>query len=424
MGESLAERIRGRCALEEIKTPRGKVIVKKNEIIGEEETREIEKLDLAQINVRSVLTCNLRKGICQKCYGYDLGYNQLVNLGAAVGIVAAQSIGEPGTQLTMRTFHTGGVAGKDITQGLPRVDELFEARPPKHKAFVAEEDGMVSIEEAPRTIVDPTGKVVLSGKFGQKMVKINYNEVEEDEYTLDKGAEIKVKDNDSVPKGAVLFVNSEGKKAFSKREGIVRLEKNKIKVVVEAIKTKEYLIPREYSIVVKNGDLLTRGDRLTDGSLDLHGLYRNKGKVAVQKYMLKEVQHIYSSQGQKLNDKHVEIILRQMFARVYIRDAGDTDLLPGEMADKAEVMEANDVVEEAGKNPATFDELFLGISKVALSTPSWLSAASFQETARVLINAAVTGKIDHLEGLKENVIIGRRIPAGTGYGQEPKAARE
>jgi DNA-directed RNA polymerase subunit beta' len=419
MGETLAERVRGRYSLQEIKGPRGKIIAKKNELITDEIAREIEKLDPEEINVRSVLTCQLTKGICQKCYGYDLGYNQIVNLGTAVGIIAAQSIGEPGTQLTMRTFHTGGVAGKDITQGLPRVEELFEARPPKHRAFVADVDGIVSIDETPRTVIDPTGKVVLSGNFGQKIVRINYNEVEEDEYKLEKNAESKVKDNDKVLKGSLLFTGSEDKKIFAKREGVVKVEKNKIKVIVEATKTKEYVIPREYSLVVKNSELITKGDRLTDGSLDLHSLYRHKGKEAVQKYMLKEIQHIYSSQGQKLNDKHVEVILKQLFSRVYIRDAGDTDLLPGELADKAEVLEANREIEERGKTPATFDELFLGISKVSLSTPSWLSAASFQETARVLINAAVTGKIDHLEGLKENVIIGRLIPAGSGFHKAP-----
>ncbi|MBI5622106.1 DNA-directed RNA polymerase subunit beta' [Candidatus Falkowbacteria bacterium] len=416
MGETIAERIRGRYSLQQVKGARGKVIVKTGELITDDAAREIEKLDLDAVNVRSVLTCALRKGLCQKCYGFDLGYNQLVNMGTAVGIIAAQSIGEPGTQLTMRTFHTGGVAGKDITQGLPRVEELFEARPPKHRAFVAEADGSISIDETPRTVTDPSGKVVLSGKFGQKIVKINYHDVEEDEYKFTKKAELKVKDNDSVSKGSLLFIDTDDKKVMARRDGIVKVDKNKVRVVTAAPKTQEYIIPREYSLVVKNNDLVTKGDRLTDGSMDLQSLYRHKGKVAVQKYMLKEIQHIYSSQGQKLNDKHVEIILRQLFARVYIRDAGDTELLPGEIADKTEVLEANDEVK--GKTPAVFDELFLGVSKISLSTPSWLSAASFQETARVLINAAVTGKIDYLEGLKENVIIGRRIPAGTGFRPE------
>ncbi|MFA6993827.1 MAG: DNA-directed RNA polymerase subunit beta' [Patescibacteria group bacterium] len=415
MGETLAERVRGRYSLEEITGPRGKIIVKKNEVIDDAASREIEKLDLAELNVRSVFTCRLPKGLCQKCYGFDLGYNQLVNMGTAVGIVAAQSIGEPGTQLTMRTFHSGGVAGKDITQGLPRVEELFEARPPKHKAFVAEMDGIISIDETPRTITDPSGRVVLSGKFGQKIVKVNYQENEEDEYKFNKGAEVKVKDQESVAKGALLFTNPDDKKVFATREGIVRIDKNKVKIVADAAKATEYIIPREYSLVVKNGDLVAKGDRLTDGSLDTHQLYQHKGKVAVQKYMLKEIQHIYSSQGQKLNDKHVEIILKQLFSRVFIRDAGDTELLPGEIAENAETFAANEEAESHKKQPAIFDELFLGISKISLSTPSWLSAASFQETARVLINAATTGKIDKLEGLKENVIIGRRIPAGTGF---------
>ncbi|MFA5358701.1 MAG: DNA-directed RNA polymerase subunit beta' [Patescibacteria group bacterium] len=416
MGETISERVWGRTCLETIKGARGKVIVEKGQLITEEIARELDKLDLDQINVRSVLTCKLKKGICQKCYGYDLGYNHLVQKGTAVGIIAAQSIGEPGTQLTMRTFHTGGVAGKDITQGLPRVEELFEARTPKHKAFVAEEDGVISIEETPRTITDPTGKVVLSGKFGQKMIRINYNEYEEAEYSAGKNAEVLVKDNDTVEKGSALISTADGKKVFAKNGGTVKIEKNKIKVTGEVAKAAEYLIPVEYTIVIKDGDLVTKGDRLTDGSLDLHSLYRHKGKIAVQKYMLREIQHIYSSQGQRLNDKHVEIIIKQLFSRVYVRDAGDTELLPGSIAELAEVLEADEEVELLKKKPTTFDELFLGISKVSLSTSSWLSAASFQETARVLINAAVTGKIDRLEGLKENVIIGRMVPAGTGYG--------
>ncbi|MFA5075884.1 MAG: DNA-directed RNA polymerase subunit beta' [Patescibacteria group bacterium] len=415
MVETLAERVLGRYCLEDIKGPKGKLIAKKNEIITEEIARQLEENDIEQIRVRSVLSCHLNKCLCQKCYGYDLGHNKLVEPGTAVGIIAAQSIGEPGTQLTMRTFHTGGVAGKDITQGLPRVEELFEARPPKHKAFVTDVDGIVSIEEMPKTVTDASGKVVLAGRFGQKVVKVNFNQVEEDEYKLEKNCQIKAEDNKVIVKGGLLYIDNEGKKVSARREGIVKLEKNKIKVVVDSLKSKEFIIPSEYSILVKNGDLIGKGDVLTDGSLDLQQLFKLKGKEAVQKYMLKEIQHIYSSQGQKLNDKHVEIILRQLFSRVYIRDAGDTELLPGEIIELAEIDEANDEVEDSGKQLAKYDELFLGVSKVSLSTSSWLSAASFQETARVLINAAITGKVDRLEGLKENVIIGRRIPAGTGF---------
>jgi len=417
MGQTMAERLWGRTVMEDINDAEGKLVIKKGQMVTDAIQRELEKLALEQVKVRSVLTCQLRRGVCQKCYGYDLGYNQPVRLGASVGIIAAQSIGEPGTQLTMRTFHTGGVAGKDITQGLPRVDELFEARTPKHAAFVAEASGLVSIEETPRTITDTSGKVVLSGKFGQKMVKITYGAVEEDEYRLTKNAEVKVADGDAVIVGQLLS-ETPAKQTLAKRSGIAKVEKSKIKVVVEENKAEEYLIPAEYTIVIKNGQQIKVGDRITDGSLNLHSLFRHQGREGVQTYMLKETQHIYSSQGQKLNDKHIEIIIRQLFSRVLVTEAGDTDLLPGEVAELAEALDANDEAKAAGKELATYQELFLGISKVSLSTASWLSAASFQETARVLIDAAVTGKIDRLEGLKENVIIGRLIPAGTGFDVE------
>ncbi len=417
MGQTIAERAWGRASLQTIKDADGNIICKKNQIIDDKIKQQIEELDPDELHVRSVMSCRLRKGICQKCYGFDLGYNQPVTLGSAVGIIAAQSIGEPGTQLTMRTFHTGGVAGKDITQGLPRVEELFEARQPKHKAFVSEVDGAVKIEEMARTITDPSGKVVLSGKFGQKVIRVSYEEIEEDTYRITKNATVKVKDGDSVTADQLLM-ETPAKETLAKRAGIVKIDKSTMKVVVQEQKADEYIIPSEYSIVVKDGDLVTKGDRLTDGSLNLQSLFRHKGEEAVQKYMLREVQRIYSSQGQRLNDKHVEIIIRQLFSRVMVKDAGDTDLLPGEVSEKSEVLEANDKAEQEGKELATYDPLFLGISKVSLSTASWLSAASFQETARVLIDAAVTGKVDKLEGLKENVIIGRRIPAGTGFDPE------
>jgi DNA-directed RNA polymerase subunit beta' len=419
MGESLLNRIVGRFSLEEIKDKKGKVIVGKNELITEQVARELEKVGLKSIRVRSVLKCRLTRGVCQKCYGYDLGYNKLVELGAAVGIVAAQSIGEPGTQLTMRTFHTGGVVGLDITQGLPRVEELFEARTPKHKAFVADEDGVVTIEEGAKTTIDPTGKVIVKGTPGEKIIKIHYDAKEKDEYRLLPKSKIKVKEGEKVKVGSVLFEDEKGEKIKAKRAGTV-IKVTDEQVVVECIvpKIKEYIIPPGYTLWVKDNDLVKKGDQLTEGSLDLHQLYRFKGKEAVQKYILKGIQAIYSSQGQKLNDKHIEIIIRQMFSRVYIKEAGDTDLLPGEIVEKAELEEANKVVGK-GK-PAVAEELLLGISKASLATKSFLAAASFQETARVLINAAVTGKIDRLEGLKENVIIGRLIPAGTGF-RKPKA---
>ncbi len=418
IGVDLMERVWGRVTLEKIVDPKNdEVILKKNGIISDEIVRILKEkeIDLEGITVRSVLTCKLTRGVCKKCYGYDLGYNKMVELGAAVGVIAAQSIGEPGTQLTMRTFHTGGVAGgDDITQGLPRVEELFEGRPPKRKAFVAEEDGIVTISEAPKKVVDAKGKVLFSTTFGHKIAKIRYDDIGEDLYPLkDAKADIKVKEGAKVKKGDALFLV--GKKTTkAKNDGVVKLTEKIVKVITNAEKEKEYLIPPGYRIWVKDGDFVKQGDQLTEGSLDLQQLYKLRGKDEVKKYIVKEIQYIYSSQGQKLNEKHIEVIIKQLFSRVLVKDPGDTDLLPGEIVEKTEYDEANNKLKAKDK-VATGDELFLGITKVSLSTKSFLSAASFQETSRVLINAAITGKVDNLEGLKENVIIGRLIPAGTGF---------
>ena len=354
MGEALAARLIGRYTLEDVKVGR-KTVVKKGEAISDAVARQIAGADIDAVRVRSVLRCKTRKGLCVKCYGYDLGYNADVKIGTAIGVIAAQSIGEPGTQLTMRTFHTGGVAGLDITQGLPRVEELFEARMPKKKSFMTDVAGKVTIETGERLVETGTEKRLI-GQAGQKVIRV----------TQDDGG------------------------------------------------MKEYIIPPGYVLWVKDGDRVEVGAQLTEGALEPHELYLLRGRSAVEWYMLKEVQGIYSSQGQKLNDKHIEVIVRQMFSRVLVKNPGDTNLLPGDVVERAEFDEENAGVGKKG-NLAVGNELLLGITKVALSTRSFLSAASFQETARVLINAAVTGKIDRLDGLKENVIIGRLIPAGTGF---------
>jgi len=417
MGETLLARILGRFAAEDVIDGKGKKpIVKKNELITEEIGRKLEKLDLEQIRVRSILSCHLKKGVCQKCYGYDLGYNKLAKLGAPVGVVAAQSIGEPGTQLTMRTFHTGGVAGLDITQGLPRVEELFEARSPKRKAFISDVTGLAQVEEDAKTIIGPTGEIITKGIPGQRNIKIKYLEKEEVKYSVSKNKKTSFKKGDKIVKGELLGLDKTSKEVNAERDGIiVSSEENLVVIESEAEKAKEFIIPPGYVLWIKDGAMVERGDQLTEGDLDLHQLFSLKGKEAVQKYLTKEIQHIYTSQGQKLNDKHIEVMVRQMFSRVYIKESGDTDLLPGEIVEKSQLEEANKIVKEKKLKPAEGEELLLGISKVSLSTESFLSAASFQETARVLINAAITGKIDHLEGLKENVIIGRLIPAGTGF---------
>ncbi len=416
MGEPVSHRALGRYLLVDLKDPgTKKLMLKAGSLVTEKHSREIAKKNITEVHVRSVLHCKLKKGTCKMCYGYDLAYNKPVEMGTAVGIMAAQSIGEPGTQLTMRTFHTGGVAGLDITQGLPRVEELFEARPPKRRAFVADIAGKVEIEDGSREITDEKGKKVAIAP-GSKIVRVVGKGAEEDVYKLGRNEKTDLADGAHVEAGAVLYVNKEKLDVLAAHPGTVSLQGKMLKVIWEGAQVKEYVIPHGYVLWVKPGDLVDRGAQLTEGDIDLQELYALQGKAAVKRYILREIQSIYSSQGQKLNDKHIEVIVKQMFSRVLVRESGETDLLPGEIIEKAEFEAENENARKAKKKEATADELLLGISRVALSTQSFLSAASFQETAKVLINAAVTGKVDRLEGLKENVIIGRLIPAGSGFG--------
>lgn len=432
IGEPLLVRILGRYALETIKKPgTKKVLAEEGEIITEEAIREIEaaNYDLDEAHVRSVMKCRLNRGVCQKCYGYDLAYNKKVKIGTAVGIMAAQSIGEPGTQLTMRTFHTGGVAGKDITQGLPRVEELFEVRNPKNKAIMTEVSGKVEIETAEREVEQAgTGKKIVDTRPGQKTVKIRYRGMKEKRYRVGKTADLKIEDGDEVKEGELIAIKRGDREVYSDFDGTVSLDKKKyVKLIYEADKVREYVIPPGYQLKVEEGDEVQAGESLTDGDLDLQVLFKHKGQEAVQRYLSREIQHIYTSQGQKLNNKHIEIIIRQMFGRVRVMNPGITDLLPGQIVEKAAFRIANEGLDE--EDQAAAEPLLLGITKASLTTESWLSAASFQETSRVLIDAAVTGNRDELYGLKENVIIGRQIPAGTGfpeYGDEylPEEAYE
>jgi DNA-directed RNA polymerase subunit beta' len=433
LGVPLADKLLGRYMVEDLKTPRGKVLVKAGELVDEEVADKIRKTDVKEATVRSVLSCKLNRGVCAKCYGWDLGHNELVKMGTAVGIIAAQSIGEPGTQLTMRTFHTGGIAGvEDITQGLPRVEEIFEARPPKRKAFIADVSGKIKIESAQRTIEDESGKVVVSNPQ-VKILKIHYQGTATQKYYFTEALkEYGLKQGKIGPKGkkpvAKALVKA-GKivkvgdplisvgrfKILSENDGEIEIEDKFIKVSGDAEKVKEFIVPKGMSILHQDGDTVEKGDQLTDGSLDLQQLFKLRSKLDTQKYIINEIQQVYSSQGQPLNDKHVEIIAKQMFSRFFVHDAGNTDLLPGEIVEQAVVGRANEKTKDK-KNPETnVERLLLGITKASLTTDSFLSAASFQETARVLIESAVNGKIDYLEGLKENVIIGRLIPAGTGY---------
>jgi DNA-directed RNA polymerase subunit beta' len=440
MGYNLIKRITGRFLAGDLKNNKGKVLARAGELITEDLAdklaKEEKKSGITQVHIRSVLSCKLNRGVCVKCYGYDLGYNQSVKLGTAVGIIAAQSIGEPGTQLTMRTFHTGGVVGaEDITQGLPRVEEIFEARPPKKKAFIADVAGQVKIDEVQRVIEGEQNKMVVTNPK-VKMLKIYYEGVELDKYYFKELAQelanakakeesklepkVLVKSGQVVKKGEKIF--SIGKKfRIAKRAGQVEIEDKYIKVLAPAKKVREYIIPKGFAIWVQDGDQVQKGDQLTEGSLDPQQLYQLKGKLETQKYIIKEIQYVYSSQGQPLNDKHIETIARQMFSRVYITEAGETDLLSGEIMEKAALERANREAKKNGRKEARGESLLLGISKASLTTDSFLSAASFQETARILIEAAINGKVDFLRGLKENVIIGRLIPAGTGFKGEKEA---
>lgn len=419
MGEKLSDRIWGRYSLETIKAG-NKVIIKEGEAIDDKTARYVDEHKIDAVKVRSILQCKMQKGVCRKCYGFDLSKNKPVEFGVAVGIIAAQSIGEPGTQLTMRTFHTGGVAGGgDITQGLPRVDELFEARAPKKQAMLAEVAGEIEIEKADgKIITSPSGKKIFEGRRGQEIIHIHFSGMDEMKIKTKAEDEIMVKDGDSIQKDQVVLVRgSSGEEVLAKYPSTVKIERNTLTLSYEGPHVREYIVPLGYKVLVKNGDKVEKGAVLTDGSINPHQLFELQGREAVQRYILQEVQNIYSSQGQKVNDKHVELIIRQMFSRVYIEDAGETDLLPGEVVEKSQLEFSNRQAKKDGGKAATGREMFLGISKVALSTQSFLSAASFQETAKVLINTSITGKIDYLDGLKENVIIGRLIPAGTGFKQ-------
>ena len=339
--ESLEDRISGRYAAEDYKDKEGNIIVEANCMITPKRAKAIVNAGYQQVKIRTMLTCKSHNGACSKCYGANLATGQAVQVGEAVGIIAAQSIGEPGTQLTMRTFHAGGVAGDDITQGLPRVEELFEARKPKGLAIITEIAGRADVKETK--------------------------------------------------------------------------EKREITVVNEdSGETRNYVIPYGSRIKVLDGTYLEAGDELTEGSVNPHDILRIKGAGAVQDYMMREVQRVYRLQGVDINDKHIEIIVRQMLKKVRIEEAGDSRYLPGALIDILELEDENERLLAEGKEPATAEQTLLGITKASLATSSFLSAASFQETTKVLTDAAIKGKIDPLIGLKENVLLGKLIPAGTG----------
>lgn len=426
LGENFYKRLIGRYLAKDLKDEKGKLLIKKGKLITEDEGDELKDKNIKEAFIRSVMSCKTTRGICKKCYGYDLGYNKPVKLGTAVGIIAAQSIGEPGTQLTMRTFHTGGVAGvEDITQGLPRVEEIFETRSPKRKAIMSEFAGKITIKHAEKTIEDEKGNKILVNNPQVKILNLEYKGQEVDKYYFSEifneikleGNNIKklktkilVKNNEKVSKNTVLYKIGE-KEVKSKKSGIVKIESKFIQISTEIDKIIEYILEKGTNILVKDGDIVEKGSQLTEGSLNLHQLFQLRGQLETQKYIIKEIQYVYSSQGQPLNDKHIEIIVKQMFSRFLIIESGDTKLLPGEIIEETILKKIN----KKASKPAKYERLLLGMTKASLATNSFLSAASFQQTAQILIEASISGKIDYLEGLKENVIIGRLIPAGTGY---------
>ena len=390
-------RLYGRYTAEEVPGHIGK-----DELISREVADGIEAdASVTAVKIQSILSARNLHGIPRKSYGIDMATGNLVDIAQPVGVIAAQSVGEPGTQLTLRTFHASGVAGGDITQGLPRVEELFEARNPKGQAYMSEVTGLVDIwEDGKNYIIQVTpeaGRVERIALDGRKV-------------TVKAGSSVKVGD-------VLASADNEVKPLVAPFEGVVEIAEDTLVIAGNANAPVRYEVPGTMQLVVKANDRVEAGDRLTVGSLNLHDLMHLKGVEATQRYIINEVLRIYAAQGQDVADKHLEVIVRQMFSRVQVEDPGSSDFVTGDIASKTAVIEANTQLANEGKEPIQYIQLLLGITKVSIWSDSWLSAASFQDTTRVLINAATSGRADHLRGLKENVIIGRKIPVGTGVGQ-------
>ncbi|MGD8683172.1 MAG: DNA-directed RNA polymerase subunit beta' [Chloroflexota bacterium] len=400
-------RLVGRFAAGPVSRPdarkKDKPLVETGELITENLAREIDAGGVDEVLVRSALTCQSRLGVCRTCYGRNLATRELVEVGEAVGIIAAQSIGEPGTQLTMRTFHTGGVAGTDITAGLPRVEELFEARMPKGKAEISHIDGVVE---------------VLEGEDGTRRVKVTSREVFDVPLKLGKKHERLVADGDVVEADQLVArlekKNDEVEEVRAPEAGLVTFTDEGLKIGGEDTVEREYAIPHNAKLMVEDGQQIRAGDAITEGPINPQEYLETRGRDAVQRYLVKEVQKVYRSQGVTINDKHIEIIVRQMLRKVRIDQPGDTEQLPFELVDRFDFEDINERVLAEGGEPATAETVLLGVTKASLNTSSFLAAASFQETTRVLTEAAINGAKDELVGLKENVIIGKLIPAGTG----------
>ncbi|MEI7683044.1 MAG: DNA-directed RNA polymerase subunit beta' [Candidatus Saccharibacteria bacterium] len=395
IGIPLANRLVGRFASHNIAK-----YVKKGKLITAEIAAAIDADDsLDGVRIMSVLSCTTVRGVARKSYGIDPATGEVVSERHPVGVIAAQSIGEPGTQLTLRTFHSGGVAGEDITTGLPRVEELFEVRTPKGQAFLADIAGVAKTwEDGDKYILEISaeGQEKISMVLGERVAKVKH------------GTEVAVGD-------VIAAMEDNSEPLVATMPGKVDVKKKTISIVPTAKTTMRYEVPGYKQVLIKDGEEVTAGQRLTNGSINLHELMRLQGIEATQRYIMNEILRIFASQGQNIADKHLEIIVRQMFSRVQIEDSGDSELVTGDLASKIAVLELNLELKQAGKKQIEFTQLLLGITKSSLSTESFLSAASFQDTTRVLISAATSGKVDHLYGLKENVILGRPIPVGTGY---------
>jgi DNA-directed RNA polymerase subunit beta' len=403
MGQKFESRIFGRTLAAPVAHSKsGEVLAEKGTQVDSRMIKLFQENKVSEVKSRTIMTCKTENGICQMCYGFDLGTNKLVELGTAVGIIAAQSIGEPGTQLTMRTFHMGGVAeGSDITQGLTRVEELFEARNPKAAALLSEIAGRVQVK---------------SKKEGIEVI-VSAEELGEDQYVVPAEFEILVKKGEKIrPKQIIARSKTEKLALKATEEGkVMEIKGDKIITKHTEKHSKTYNFDPRENLLVKSNDLIGRGTPINRGHLNLQELMAATDVYSTMNYIMKDVQHIYASQGQVINDKHIEIIVKQMLSRVRIINPGDSDFLPGELINAEKFDRINAELMKAKKHEAHGERLLLGISRVAITTNSWLSAASFQETIRVLVEAATTRKIDHLKGLKENVIIGKLIPAGHVY---------
>ncbi len=411
--QTLAERLYGRSAGENIVNPEtGEIIIHENELFTDELAQEVDELGIAEVYVYSPMTCELRRGVCKKCYGIDLARGKLVDLGTAVGIVAAQSIGEPGTQLTLRTFHTGGTASAagDITQGLPRVEELFEARQrPKGEAVMTEIGGIAEIR-----VVD-----------GVRHVFITESKLVEDAYDIPADWLLKIENNEEIEAGTII-AEKDDEIIPARHGGRVQKDTKGLRVIWESRDERDYEIPAGMRMLISDGQQVNAGDQLTEGSKNPHRILDILGRDAVTQYLLREMQIVYRPQGQNIHDKHFEVIIRKMLSKVVVTASGDTEMLPGELIDLAIFQANNEEIIEEGGIPGQAEAVLLGVTKAALNTESFLSASSFQHTIKVLAGAAIGGREDQLHGLKENVIIGKLIPAGTGYKkhQEQLEARE